>query len=206
VSDEDVRRFAAWRDGDTKAGEAFVRAAFPAIKRFFASKVGSEVEELVQRTLTRLVEAKDRWEGRSSARAFVLGIARNVLREHYRGKVRTDDDVEDHSVRDLGAGPSTMRWRRMEDERLLECLRSLPLHMQTVLELSYWDDLTGREIASILEVPEGTVASRLRRAKVRLRAAFDGVAPPDDDDDDASPPEDANLDAWSERVRAAIRP
>lgn len=187
------------------AGQQFARAMFPRIRRFMASKCGAEVEELVQRTLVRLVEAKDRYQGQSSPRAFVFGVARNVLREHYRANHGPErGDVEEQSVRDLGAGPSTMRWRRLEDERLLDVLRQLPLHMQTVLELFYWDDLTGREIAEVLEVAEGTVASRLRRAKLLLNALYEGKEPPREpaptDADDGG-----SLDAWAERVREAVQ-
>lgn len=200
-SDEEL--FQAWRDGDQAAGQEFARAQFPRIRRFLASKCGAEVEELVQRTLVRLVEAKDRYEGQSTPRAFVLGVARNVLREHYRANKRGADEIEESSVRDLGAGPSTMRWRRLEDERLLDVLRQLPLHMQTVLELFYWDDLTGREIADVLEVAEGTVASRLRRAKLLLHALYEGREPPRDVEEVALA-EAGTLDAWAERVREAI--
>jgi RNA polymerase sigma-70 factor (ECF subfamily) len=203
ASDEEL--IAAWRGGDTRAGEQFVQRMFEPIRRFFASKVGGEVEELLQQTFAAIVVGKDRFEGRASPRAYVFGVARNILREHYRGRSRAGVDIEESSVRDLGAGPSTMRWRRKEDERLLDALRSLPLHMQTVIELFYWDDLTGREVAEILEVPEGTVASRLRRARARLRSALDGGSAVDDGEtEDAA--DDETLDVWSERVRAAVRP
>lgn len=200
ATDDDL--LAAWRAGDVRAGDAFVRRMFEPIRRFFASKVASEVEELVQRTFTRLAEAQARFQGRSSARAFVFGVARNVLREHYRGKHRKDVDVEELPVRDMAPGPSTLRWRRKEDERMLEGLRGLPLHMQIALELFYWDDLTMREIAEVLEIPEGTVASRLVRARARLREGVDGVAAanPGGSSDDADP----TLDAWSDRIRGTV--
>lgn len=199
----DDELFQAWRAGDQLAGQTFARALFPRVRRFFASKCGDEVEELVQRTLVRLVGAKENYQAQSSARAFVLGVARNVLREHYRGRRRSarDEDIEAASVHDLAAGPSTMRWRRVEDERLLEALRKLPLHMQTVLELYYWDELSGREIADVLDVAEGTVASRLRRAKLRLQAVYEGRESTPEEEDVAS---DASLDEWASRVRAAV--
>jgi RNA polymerase sigma factor (sigma-70 family) len=200
ATDEEL--LTAWRAGDTRAGDVFVRRMFGPIRRFFASKVAGEVEELVQQTFARVVEARMRFEGRSSPRTFVYGIARNVLREHYRRRHRSDVDVEDLAVRDMAAGPSTLRWRRREDELLLESLRTLPLKMQIALELFYWDDFTAREVAEILEIPEGTVASRLGRAKERLRGQFEGGssagAP------GAAHDSDASLEAWSARIRHAI--
>lgn len=197
LSDEEL--FSAWRGGDTGAGDAFVRLMFGPIRRFFASKAGSEVEELVQQTFARLLEAHTRFEGRSTARAFVFGVARNVLREYYRRR-HGHVDVDDVPVCDMAAGPSTLRWRQREDALLLDALRKLPLRMQVALELYYWDDFSFREIATILEVPEGTIASRIRRAKLRLRDQFEGRhTPPDDEDGDG-----ASLDAWSERIRSTV--
>lgn len=200
ATDEEL--LTAWRAGDTRAGDLFVRRMFVPIRRFFASKVGGEVEELVQQTFARVVEARMRFEGRSSPRTFVYGIARNVLREHYRRRHRSDIDVEEMAVRDMAAGPSTLRWRQREDELLLESLRTLPLKMQIALELFYWDDFTAREVAEILEVPEGTVASRLGRAKERLRWHFEG--PPRPGNPGLTDDLDQSLEAWSARIREAI--
>lgn len=205
VSDEELLQ--TWCEGDTSAGDAFVRRMFTPMRRFFASKVGGEVEELLQQTFARIVEGKHRFVGRSSARAYVYGVARNVLREHYRGRVRVGVDIEESSVRDLGAGPSTLRWKRQADDLLLQSLRTLPLHQQTALELFYWDDLTGREIAEILEIPEGTVASRLRRARERLQAVYEtGQLPPETVEQDRDDVVDDSLDAWAARLRELSPP
>jgi len=190
----------AWKLGEARAGEVLLPRVFEPVRRFIGTKVGSELEELVQQTFTRLVEAKDRYEGRSRARTFVLGIARNVVREHYRRRHRSDVDVEELPVQDLGAGPSTLRWRKREDELLLASLRTLPLKMQMALELFYWDDLTAREIAEILDIPEGTVGSRIGRAKTRLRDHFEGRS----SGATTEAGDDASLEAWSARIREAL--
>lgn len=198
----DEELFTRWSAGDRAAGDAFIRRLFEPVRRFLASKVGAEVEELAQLTFSRVLEARERFEGRSSAKSFVLGVARNVIREHYRHRARAPVDVEEHSVADLGAGPSTLRWRRREDEHLLTSLRMLPLHMQSVLELYYWEQLNAREIAEVLEVPEGTVASRLRRAKERLRGIYEGT--PATAEAAEGSPADPALEQWAERLRGAV--
>lgn len=158
----------AWRAGDTKAGNELFGRHFRAIERFFANKASSDVEELVQSTFVRCVEARDRFAGLSSFRTYVLGIARNVVREYYRRAGRSTVDVEELSVIDMGAGPSTIRARREADRLLYDALRALPLAQQTVLELYYWEDLTAKEIGEVLGIPEPTVRSRLFRAKEAL--------------------------------------
>ena len=59
---------------------------------------------------------------------------------------------------------------RNEQERSLhEALRRIPIDHQIALELAYWEDLSGPEIAGILDISEHTVRSRLARAREMLR-------------------------------------
>ena len=193
-----------WRDGDRSAGDAFVERMFEPLRRFIESQCGHEVEELVQETLKRAVVAKTRFLGKGGARAFVFGIARNVVREHYRRRSQREDDIEESSVRDLSAGPSTLRWRRKSDELLLEALRTLHMRQQAALQLYYWEDFNKREIAQILEIPEGTVASRIDRARERLREIFEGTSPPSRPVQVPSvvdpPSTSLGLQDWAERI------
>src|SRR5690606_12989864 len=57
---------------------------------------------------------------------------------------------------------------RHEQRLLLAALRHIPLDLQIALELHYWEGMAGPELAEVLGVPEGTVRSRLRRAKELL--------------------------------------
>ena len=50
------------------------------------------------------------------------------------------------------------------------------VELQVALELHYWEDLSGPELAAVLEIPEGTVRSRLRRGRELLQEAFARVA------------------------------
>ena len=66
----------AWRASDSKAGSALFRRFFPQCRRFFVTKVPErDIEDLLQRTLTAMVEARDRFRGDASFRTFVLSIA-----------------------------------------------------------------------------------------------------------------------------------
>ena len=53
---------------------------------------------------------------------------------------------------------------------LLAALRHLPLELQLILELHYWEDLSTSEMAEVVGIPQGTVKSRLRRAREQLTA------------------------------------
>jgi RNA polymerase sigma-70 factor (ECF subfamily) len=81
---------------------------------------------------------------------------------------------------------------------LLAGLRSIPVDCQVVLELLYWEQLTTVEMAAVLEIPEGTVKSRLRRGRALLREAIEALA---------SSPELAGstllgIESWASALRA----
>ena len=175
VSDEQL--LSAWADGDNAAGTALVDRHFERVSQFFRNKVGAEIEDLVQQTFLACVEARSRYEHRSSFVTFLLGIARNQLFNFYKSRRREPVDVTISSVRDLGTSPSGALARR-DDERLLaDALQRVSLDAQTILELAYWDGLDGPEIAEVLVVPLNTAYTRLRRARESLRAQLRALAP-----------------------------
>jgi RNA polymerase sigma-70 factor (ECF subfamily) len=168
-SDFDLLR--AWRQEDAEAGNALVRRHFRSIFTFLRSKAPEHVDELVQLTFLACVEARDRIDENRSFRAYVFGIARRQLIYHYRRTRRQNERFDPmlESVRDLAGSPSQMAAIRQEQELVFEALRGLPLDLQITLELHYWEELTVNEVAEVLEVPPGTVKSRLHRAREQLR-------------------------------------
>jgi RNA polymerase sigma factor (sigma-70 family) len=173
VSDRsDGELLAAWQAGDRRAGAALFDRHFRAVARFVRAKVWSEdeVDDLVQTTFVACLEAPARFRGEGSLRGYLLGIAYHKLQKLYAERARRPIDVEQVSVHDLGPGPSTALARRAEHRLLLAGLRRLPLQFQVVLELSFWEEMTAGAIGAALGEPEGTVRTRLRRAKELLAA------------------------------------
>lgn len=172
----DEALFQAWCGGDGPSGEALFDRYFAALHRFFHNKLGSssEADDLVQRTFLACVEARERFRGDASFRAYLFGIAHNTLLMCFRGRRRKQDPIDfgTVSVVDLGASPSVGVGKREEERLLLAALRRLPLELQVVLELSYWESMSSAEIGVALELPAGTVRSRLRRARALLEAAI----------------------------------
>jgi len=85
-------------------------------------------------------------------------------------------DFEVTAMRDLVAAPSSIFAQKAEQRLLLEGLRRIPLDHQIVLELYFWEPLRARDIADILEIPVGTVRTRIRRAKELLERAIEELA------------------------------
>jgi RNA polymerase sigma factor (sigma-70 family) len=199
----DYELLEAWGQGDNAAGSELFERHFDTLYRFFRNKVRDGVEDLLQQTLLGCVEGRARFRGEARFVTYLLQIARFQLYAHYRRTSR--DPVLDFSrlsVADLGTSPSGVLMRNQEEELLLRGLRRLPAEQQVLLELSFWEELTGPEIAAVLEIPEPTVRSRLRRATERLRRELLELA--------AQSPtlrESAmELETWAARVRAAWRP
>ncbi len=168
----------AWRAGDKAAGDRLFVRHFPAVDRFFRNKVGPDsLQDLAQRTFMVCVERPDNYQRTSSFRTYLLGVAHNILREHYRAKTRHRyQDIDAVAVVDLAVGPSTLVGAREEQRLLLEALRSVPLECQVVLELYFWERMTGPQLAAVLGVPEDTARSRLRRARLRVGEALKQLA------------------------------
>jgi RNA polymerase sigma-70 factor (ECF subfamily) len=167
---EDHDLLQAWRSGDAAAGRTLVDRHFGAVYRFFSNKVTTEIDDLVQQTFLACVGARDRLREDQGFRPYLFAVARNKLYDHLRETQR--DAVVDPttvSVADLGLTPSVVAASRQEEQIVKEGLRRLPLDLQVALELYYFEGLRGPALARVLDVPEGTVRSRLRRGLAILR-------------------------------------
>jgi RNA polymerase sigma factor (sigma-70 family) len=200
----DLELLEAWRSGDRSAGSQLFERHFDSICRFFANKIQSDVDDLVQRTFQACVEGKERFRGQSSFRTYLFGVAHNVLRSHLRKRRREGErfDFGLTSVFDLGLSPTTPIAQAKEQQLTLQALRRIPLDHQIVLELYYWEDMTAAELAEVLEIPEGTVRGRIRRAKQLLEEQLSLLAENDVDLESTM----SNLDSWAKSLRAKILP
>ena len=189
----------AWRAGDARAGRLLFERHIGVVSRFFRNKAGDDTEELIQRTFLACVEAKDRLRDGGAFRTYLLQVARSKLYKHYAAqRAVVDLDAMSVSVAELAASPSAVIAAGQRDRALLDALRRLPLELQVVLELYYWEGIGTAELGELLELPQGTVKTRLMRARERLRASLShapaGEIPSDDD----------GLDAWARSLRALV--
>ena len=199
---EDRELLEAWREGDDEAGRRLVERHFATIERFFFNKVGELSADLIQLTFLRVLEARTRVRPDANLRAYLLGIARNVLYEHYR-RVRKDlerIDFGSQSVAELVPTPSSQLAGEQEVQQLLRALKRIPLEHQIVLELYYWEGMTAAEVGEMLGVPLGTAKTRLRRAKQLLAAEISdleaGVT--------GAEPTETRLDTWARGIRRQL--
>lgn len=201
ASDEQL--LAAWRQGDRGAGQALFRRHYDTLARFYANKVAAEERpELIQRTFLACVESRDRFEGKSQFRTYLIGIAVRQLYKHFDRRRRDQRrlDFNHVSSEDLAPTPSQYAVQQDEYRILLAALRRVPVDYQLVLELVYWEGFTAQMIAECLDIPLGTAKTRIRRGRELVREQIETVA--------ATPSllqsTLMNLDGWAEGLREQI--
>jgi RNA polymerase sigma-70 factor (ECF subfamily) len=199
VSASDYDLLDAWRGGDTEAGNRLFERHFDSVCRFFRNKVADGVDDHIQRTFLACVESRDAFRGEASFRTYLFTLARNTLYAHFKKshKERERLDPLEVSVHDLGPTPTGIVAKRKEQRVLLEALRAIPIEHQVTLELYYWEELPASELGRVLGVPEGTVRTRIRRAKTLLEEALAELG--EGDRDLASTV--ANLEDWARSLR-----
>lgn len=166
----DAAHLEAWRSGDRQSGAVLFERYYDLVDRFFRNKAGDASSDLVQETFLRMVRTRARIREDTTFRCYLFGVARLVLFEHYRSLKRAREriDFAKTTLADLGPTPTTVIAQAREERVLLQALRSIPIELQVLLELYYWENLNGRELAAATGVPEGTVRTRLRRARKLL--------------------------------------
>lgn len=140
---------------------------FAAIHAYLGRRIGaSRADDLASTTFTLAFERRRKFRtDADSARPWLFGIATNLLRNQRRAELRT-----------LQAQARLQRTPVVEpmsaggiDPRLAELLAGLDPAQRDVLLLYAWGELSYEEIAASLEIPVGTVRSRLARAREHLR-------------------------------------
>jgi len=167
---------------DPHAFEAVFLRHVSAMHRYVARRVGSSsADDIVAETFTRAFDQRHRYRNEyADARPWLLGIATNVMRHHHRseatrlrayarvGPDETSDGVElsavsraDASAARAALSAALVRLKRGDRDALL---------------LMAWADLSYEEIAAALDIPLGTVRSRINRARRQLRELLQDVA------------------------------
>jgi RNA polymerase sigma-70 factor (ECF subfamily) len=146
------------------------------LKRLYAAAYrmsgnAADAEDLVQETLLRAYRAFDSYTPGTNAKAWLYTILQRVrtdaLRKAGRSPETVELDPEGPAVR--GGQNGVVQMRDLE-----QALQRLPESFRTAVLLRDVEDLRYDEIAVLLEVPLGTVMSRIHRGRMLLRAALAG--------------------------------
>lgn len=154
-------------------GEDFVQH-IPRLRRYARAltRDRSRADDLVQDTIERALAKYHLWRPGSDLRAWMFTIMHNV----YVNQVRADASAVVSALDDEGVQLAIRATQsdRLEVLDLQTALSQLPAEQRAVLLLVGLEQMTYEETASVLNVPIGTVMSRLSRARERLRLLLKG--------------------------------
>jgi RNA polymerase sigma-70 factor (ECF subfamily) len=138
---------------------------FDAVHGYAQRRVGPDLaDEVAAETFTRAFDRRRRYDrSREDARPWLLGISANLLRRHWRTERRRFDAYA-RSAGTAGGEPSAG-----VSAELVAALKRLPRREREPLLLLAWADLSYEQIAFALDLPVGTVRSRISRGRARLR-------------------------------------
>ncbi|GAB4223785.1 MAG: sigma-70 family RNA polymerase sigma factor [Acidobacteriota bacterium] len=179
TGDADGRLMARVRAGDREAFAGLVERHKDALVGYLARLTGSvdRAHELAQETFVRLFQAASRYEERGQCQALIYRIATNLVRSEERRRRRWRfRSLDAEHVAELPA-PSDSPQRgvtREETRRVVaRAVAELPVHYRVPLVLHEIEGWTVPRIAQTLSLREGTVKSRISRARARLRTRLE---------------------------------
>lgn len=171
--------------------ETFVEAASPHMDGLFGAAMrmtrnSADAEDLVQETFLRAYRGYGRFEEGTNLRAWLYRILTNTFINSYRAKQRRPEEsdlgeVEDlYLYRRLGGLEASQRGRSAEDELLdlvtdsevKDALEALPEQFRIAVLLADIEGFSYKEIAEMLDIPIGTVMSRLHRGRKGLQKSL----------------------------------
>lgn len=147
---------------------------------FYLTHNEEEADDLVQETYYKAFKHLDYFEDGTNSKAWLFKILKNNFINEYRRKsrslkrvdfeevLREFDDEDEIDLPDEVALDPDVAGLILGDE-ITEALKSIPLDYRSLIVLSDLEDFTYEEIAKILDIPLGTVRSRLHRARAMLK-------------------------------------
>ena len=174
------------QSGDLEAFRELYLATHESLYRYVLGEMRNteEAKELVQEVFVRAWEALDSFRGEASFLGWTFRIARNLLIDQSRARKRhpvisldapLGEDPEEtriDRVAGKGPGPEAQAVNAEEQGRFRRALAGLPEIQRAVFILREWEGMEYRDIAVRLDLNEGTVKSRLARAREALVAAM----------------------------------
>jgi RNA polymerase sigma-70 factor, ECF subfamily len=170
---DEARVVALARRGEQAAVEELFERSWPLAWHWAYGVTGDRMlaDHVAQEAVHRAFRALDRFDPERPFRPWLKRITINLAIDELRRERR--NDVARAWMSELRPAPA------VEDRELLDgvvdAVRQLPPRQRTIVVLHYWLDTSVDEIAAVLELPVGTVVSRLSRARAALREQLEAA-------------------------------
>ena len=143
-----------------KSFEELLNEHYRSLETYVRYKVSSKEdgEDILQEACVRAFNGFSSLTGEDSFRAWLISIGRNLVNDYYRKKARTDEVPFDEAVQYVTVNRSLA-------DIVSETLYMLDEEEKKLLEMYYWQNMSIKEIGTVLNIPEGTVKSRIASAR-----------------------------------------
>lgn len=134
-----------------------------------------EAEDVVQDTLIKVWNTRDKWQELDSIEAYSLTIARNLSLDRIKKMDNQNDSLEEQKVERLDESSSTPSERMIQKDKLdivRNIINELPEKQRSCLQLRDIEGKSYKEIASILEITEDQVKVNIFRARQTVKQRF----------------------------------
>jgi RNA polymerase sigma-70 factor (ECF subfamily) len=132
-----------------------------------------DAEDAVQDAFLKLYRG-EAWRQMQDEKAFLARTVWRIALDRMPPKAGTMADVAEMELAASGDSPEASAVDGQERERLGRLIDGLPEELRQVLVLSAVEEMTSREVGIAMGIPEGTVRTRLMRAKLELKKRFEG--------------------------------
>ena len=176
-SDEDLMK--ATQKGDREALGVLVRRYQEQLFAFAVRNLGDRevAGDVFQETFIRVFSRRSTYDSKRKFRPWVYQICLNLCRDHFRKQARKRQEPleEQREVVDTRPGPDLKLERLQLAERVKDAIHQLPEKQKQVFLLVHYQQLSYPEVAEVLELPLGTVKSRMFHAQKRLAEALEDL-------------------------------
>lgn len=131
-----------------------------------------DAEDAVQEAVLKLYRG-EAWRRMENEKAFLARTVWRVALDRRPAKAGVMQDVAEMDLADGGASPEASAVNGQERECLKRLIDALPDDLRQVLLLSAVEEMTSREVGAAIGIPEGTVRTRLMRAKAELKRRYE---------------------------------
>ena len=151
----------------------------PRLRRFaFAlSRNGADADDLTQATVERALRSRSQWQPCTRFDSWLYRIMRNLWIDTARARARKDKrEAPEEEAQFVGEDPREAMHASLELQRAMEAMERLPEEQREVVALILVEGFGYREVSEMLDLPIGTVSSRLVRGRIALVEMLSGNA------------------------------
>lgn len=150
----------------------------PRLRRFAhaLSRNGADADDLAQAAIERALRSRDQWQPGTRLDSWLYRIMRNLWIDTVRARGRKEKrEVPEEAAKEVGEDPREAMDVSLELKRAMSAMEQLPDEQREVVALVLIEGFGYREVSEMLDLPIGTVSSRLARGRTALLEMLCGV-------------------------------